>query len=197
MDKSTKTILVVIGSIVMVCICGTIVLIFTAFSLFNKLSALDISASHVEDLRAVRVGEEIADFVVPPGFGDPYGVYFLDVTLIGFTSEDELSQIILGQFPEETSLDLDEMLRQIDQVPGESNPLFSLVEMIPLEEKTVHIRGHESTLYIRQGISEYGMSYHSAILSFRGRGGPALLMIVIPSEDWDIKLVQSFIESIQ
>lgn len=197
MDKNTKTILIIVGSIGMLCLCMTAVLLTTAYGLFNRSSASAEEIFSTDPDKAIQVGSEIADFVVPSGFGSPNGIHFLDVTLIRYKSQDEQSHLVLAQFPAGTSIDLDEMVQQIKAVPGEPSFILFSLETTPIEQKKIKIQGKESTLFINQGINLDGISYHTAMATFQGRGGPSLLMFAVPSDEWDIEVVENFALSIQ
>jgi len=197
MDKTTKTALIIIGSLFLLCGCAATALIFTGFwSLGNVVRWVDNSTTE-DPQEAVRVGSEIADYEIPAGFDTPYGVHFGDVNMVGYTSQSERSHILLAQFPEGTSINIDEMLRQISARPGDSNDTWHTTETKLLEERPVTIRGQETNLSISEGTSADGIMYRTAIANFQGRGGPALVMVAGPLDEWDIEMVEAFIASIQ
>ena len=146
---------------------------------------------------AVRLGSEIADFEVPEGFGSPYSVHFGDVTLIGYKSRSEKSHLLLAQFPQGTSINVDEMLRAIREGSGDPNSIWYNTETTLVEQSPVTICGQETTLNISEGISSDGVPFRMATAKFEGRGGPSLVMVAGPIYEWDGKMVDAFIESIQ
>src|SRR5436853_7496277 len=116
MDKTTKTILMIVGSVVLLCACAAFVVTATGAWSFNKfVNGLEQNVSERPEV-AVRVGSEIADFKVPQGFDSPYSVHFGDVVVVGYTSQSERSHILLAQFTAATNINIDEMLRQISNV---------------------------------------------------------------------------------
>jgi len=197
MDKTTKTALIIIGSLFLLCACAATAVIFTGFwSLGNVVKWVGNSTTE-DSQEAVRVGSEIADYEIPAGFDTPYGVHFGDVNMVGYTSQSERSHILLAQFPEGTSLNINEMMRQISERPGDSNDTWYKTETKLLEERPVTICGQETTLSIGEGTSSDGITYRTAIAKFQGRGGPALVMVAGPLDEWDIGMVEAFIASIQ
>jgi hypothetical protein len=66
-----------------------------------------------------------------------------------------------------------------------------------IEGKPVTIRGQDTYLEISEGTSSDGTTYRLATATFQSKGGPALLMIAGPFEEWDIKMVDTFVTSIQ
>lgn len=197
MDKTTKTILIIIGSILLVCVCGTGLLMATGLWSFQNIVRWADSNTTENPQEVSRVGEEIADFEVPDGFGNPYGVHFGDVTMIGYASQSGDTHLLLTQFPEGTHVDVDEMLKTISRYSTDSNSQWYDVQTTLIEEKPVTIRGEETTLSISEGTSSEGGIYRSATAAFQGRGGPALVMIAGPIDEWDIEMVEDFIASIQ
>lgn len=197
MDKTTKTVLIVIGSILVVCGCLTAAVFVTglwSFSRFVNFAEQSVSESPQV---AVRLGSEIADFEVPEGFGAPYSVHFGDVTLIGYQSPSERSHLVLAQFPHGTSINVDEMLRIIRDGSNDPNSIWHNIDMELVEQKPVNIRGEECTLNISEGTSSDGVEFRMATAKFEGRGGPSLVMIAGPIDEWDEEMVEVFIESIQ
>jgi hypothetical protein len=197
MDKTTKRVLIVIGSILVVCGCMAAAVFATglwSFSRFVNFAEESFSESPQE---AVRLGSEIADFEVPEGFGAPYSIHFGDVILIGYKSPSERSHLALAQFPQETSIDVDEMLRIIRDGSNDPNSIWYNTEMELVEQKPVNIRGEECTLNISEGTSSDGVEFRMATAKFEGRGGPSLVMIAGPMYEWDAEMVEDFISSLE
>jgi hypothetical protein len=51
-------------------------------------------------------------------------------------------------------------------------------------------------LNIREGTSSDDLEFHMATGRFEGRGGPSLVMVAGPLDEWDIERVEAFIGSI-
>lgn len=197
MDKTTKTVLIIIGSVMLVCICGASFLIATGvWSAGNIARWVDTNTSE-NPQEVVRFGSEIADFDVPEGFGSPYGMHFGEITSVGYASQSKNTHILLTQFPEGTHVNVEEMLKLISQYSNDPDNKWYNVQTTLIEDKPVTIRGQETTLSISEGISSDGTTYRSAIATFQGKGGPSMLMIASPIEEWDIEMVRAFIASIQ
>ena len=201
MDKTTKTILIVIGSLLLLCLCTTATLIATGYITFRQIGKAQEGVYEeifsVDSESAIRVGSEIADYEIPEGFGSPEGIHIGDITLITYKSQDEKSHLILAQFPKGTSINIDEMYRLILAGAGDPNNILFTLELTPVEQKQVSIRGEETTLNISDGVSSEDGTYRIAAATFEGKGGPSLVVIGYPLDDWDIENVESFISSIQ
>lgn len=197
MDKTTKTILIVIGSILVLCACaGTTVFVtgLWTFRTVTKVAEQTVSESPQE---VVRVGGEIADYEIPEGFDSPVSIHIGDMTVIRYTTQDEMSYILLAQFPEGTSIDVEKMLELMEEGSGDPNSIWYSTEMTLLEQVPVIIHGQETTLNISEGTSSDGFTYRTATANFQGRGGPALVMVATPVEEWDQGMVDEFISSIR
>jgi hypothetical protein len=197
MDKTTKTVLIIIGSVLLVCICGASVLFATGLWSFRNIVRWADTNTSENPQEVVRFGSEIADFDVPEGFGSPYGMHFGEITSVGYGSQSKNTHILLTQFPEGTHVNVEEMLKLINQYSMDPDHAWADAQTTLIEEKPVMIRGQETALSISEGTSSDGTTYRSAIATFQGKGGPSLLMIAGPIEEWDIEMVETFIASMQ
>ncbi len=197
MDKTTKMILIIIGSVLLICVCAAGVIFATGLWSFANIIKWADSNTSENPQEVARVGGEIADFEIPEGFGSPYGMHLGDITMVGYVSESRNSHILLTQFPEGTSVNTNEVLKLISQYSDDPNSRWADTHTEVIEEKPVTIRGQESTLTVSEGISSDGISYRTAVANFEGLGGPSLVMIAGPVEEWDIEMVEAFIASIQ
>lgn len=197
MDKTTKSILIIVGSVLVLCACTTAAIFATGLWSFARFANWTDETVSERPQVAIRVGSEIADYVIPVGFDSPYSVHFGEVTMVGYTSQSGRSHILLAQFPAGNSIDLDEMLRQISEGAGDPHSSWYNTETNLIEEKPVTIRGEETVLSIGEGTSSDGIPFRMATATFEGRSGPALVMVAGPLEEWDMETVESFIASIQ
>ena len=197
MDKTTKTILIVVGSLLLVCACAATAIFATGLWSFGRfVSWADESVSENPQV-AVRVGSEIADFEVPDAFTSAYTVHFGDLSVVGYETQSGNSHILFAQFPDGTHIDVDEMLRKISERSGDPRSIWYGTETTQIEEKTVTIRGQETTLSIAEGTTSEGITYRTATATFQGANGPALVMVASPIEEWDTEMVESLIASIE
>jgi hypothetical protein len=197
MDKSTKTALIIIGVVLLVAAVTAMTILATGVWAFSRfVNWAEQSVSERPEV-AVRVGSEIAEYEVPEGFGSPLSIHFGDVTMIGYKTMNEKSHILLAQFPEGTSINVDEMLRIIRNGSSDPNSIWFNTETTLVEQNPVTIRGQECTLNISEGTSSEGIKYRSAIATFDGRSGPSLVLIASPIDEWDIRMIQSFLSSIK
>jgi hypothetical protein len=197
MDKSTKAFLLGIGALLLVCACTSATILATGLWSFDRITNWAVeNVSESPDV-AVRAGSEIAEFDIPDGFGSPYSIHFGEVTMVGYQSQNEKNHILLAQFPEGTSIRVEELLEDIREFSSDPQGVWYTTEMTVIEQKTVTIRGEETTLDISEGTSSDGIAYRLATAGFAGRGGPSLVLIAGPLDEWDIEMVEAFIASIR
>jgi hypothetical protein len=119
------------------------------------------------------------------------------MTLIRYTTQDDMSFILLAQFPEGSSVNVEKMLELMEEGSGDPNSIWYSTEMTLREQVPVNIHGQETTLNISEGTSSNGITYRTATANFQGRGGPAMVMVATPLGEWDREMVEEFIATIQ
>ncbi len=142
------------------------------------------------------IATSIVDCTLPVGFGNPYTARFAGYSLVAFTGDDNRSHIYFFQIPYYLPLDLDFIEKQIRQVSGnsvEDRPRHPVV----LDQKTGAIRGQEINLVISEGKNSEGQMYREISGLFRGKAGPALVVISQPAASWDTEMVDQFLASIR
>lgn len=198
MNKTTKIILIVIGSLLVLCACTSAALLGTGIWSFGKLVQFAENNTSEDPQKVTQTTSEIARFDVPAGFDPVYSMKIANFTMAQYMSGDEKSVILITQFPQGTSINMDEMLREIQQNSRRPNSPWYNMDTALVEQKPVTIRGEETTLSISEGTNEKGETYRMASTTFKGKsGGPTVLMIVVPADQWDEQMVEDFIASIQ
>lgn len=197
MDKATKTILIIVGSLLVICACAVAAIFGTGVWSLGKIAQW-ADTNTTNDLSEVaKLSQEIAIFTLPEGFGSSYGMHVGQVTSVGFASQSKNTHLTLTQFPEGTSINTTELLRQISKYSLNPDNGWNNAQMKVIEEKPVTIRGQESILSISEGTSSDGTTYRSAITAFDSNKGVTMLIIAGPLEEWDSQIVDDFIASIQ
>lgn len=197
MDKTTKTILIILGSLFVLCACTVAILLGTGLWSFGKLVQFADNSTTEDPQQVAQIASEIADFSLPEGYTTQYGMKIASFSMVQYTTPGEDTFIFLTQFPAGTSFNVDEMMRQIrDGARNPGSPWYNL-ETELVEQKPISIRGGETVLSISEGTNDQGVLYRMANATFQGRGdGPSLLLIVGPADQWDMDSVEDFIESI-
>jgi hypothetical protein len=198
MNNTTKTILIIAGSLLLVCACC--VGVFSVTGLWSTVQLANWAGSNTsEDPEKVsEIASGIADFQIPQGFEKQYGMKLGGFSLVEYMTDNERSIIFVVQFPAGTSINVDEMMRQIEQNSRRESRTWYGMTTALVEQKPVTIRGQEATMSISEGKNDQGIPYRMANAEFQGNGeGPAAVMIVGPADEWDLKTFEDFIASIQ
>jgi hypothetical protein len=165
---------------------------------FANLVEFADNSTTEDPAEVAQIASQIADFDVPETFTKQYGMTIATFSMVQYMTNDEDVFLFVTQFPAGTSINPDEMMREIQNNSRNPNSNWYNNDTHIVEEKPVTIRGEETTLSISEGTSEQGVLYRLANARFQGKGdGPALLMIVGPADEWDTELVEDFIASIQ
>jgi hypothetical protein len=198
MDKTTKTLLIVLGSLFLICVCAAAVLMGTGLWGFSRFAQFADQSTTEDPQEVATIASEIADFSLPEGFDTQYGMKISTFSLVQYTAPSQNTYIFLSQFPAGTSIDPDEMMRQIKEGVRHPNSPWYNIDSQLVEQKPVTIRGEETTLSVSEGTSDNGELYRMVNAKFQGKGrGPSLLMIIGPADQWDTGMVDNFIASIQ
>jgi hypothetical protein len=198
MNQTTKTILIIIGSLLILCACGAAVLMGTGLWGFGRFVAFADNSTTEDPQEVAQLASEIADFDVPEMFTKQYGMKIATFSMVQYMNSSEDTFLFLTQFPAGTSINPDEMMREIQNNSRNPNSTWYNNDTHIVEEKPVTIRGEETTLSISEGTSEQGVLYRLANAKFQGNGeGPAVFMIVGPADEWDSQLVEDLLASIQ
>ena len=197
MTRTTKIILAIIAAFVVLCGCAVVVfLIFGAWTA-RRVTNVVQSSINKSPQNAAQLANEISDFTLPSGYSSDYSLHLSGFTLIGYSSPDQQMHIILMQFPKDTSINQEEMLKRMKEATAlQGNAWFNL-DMNVTDQKPVTIRGQDSTLVIYKGTNSSGETWYSANVVFEGNGGPAILSISGSQDAWDQSMVEDFISSMR
>lgn len=198
MSQTTKTVLIIVGSVLLLCACTTAILMGTGLWSFGKAVQFLDNSTTEDPQEVARVASEIATFDIPAGFDTQYGMKISTFSMVQYTTRSEETYIFLTQFPAGTSINVEEMMRQIRNNSRNPNSPWYNVDTQLIEKRPINIRGQETTLSISEGTSDQGKLYRMANATFQGNGeGPALLMIVGPADEWDSEVIEDFIASLR
>lgn len=198
MNQTTKTILLIIGSLLVLCACGAAILMGTGLWGFGKFVEFAENSTTEDPQQVAQIAAGIADFEIPAGFSKQYGIEIAGFSMVQYMTGSEDTFIFVTQFPAGTSIQPEEMMRQIRDNARNPNSSWYNTDTRLVEQKPVTIRGEETTLSISEGTSENGELYRMLNAKFQGKGeGPSLLMIVGPADAWDMQMAEDFITSMQ
>ena len=136
---------------------------------------------------------KIADFDLPDGYTADFTASLMGYSIAAFNPGDGNSHLYLIQSENEADGEkLAEMLEQLAPGTTDSQP-----EMTILESRTVTLRGEEAKLLISEGFNHENVNYRQATAAFHGKGGPALLVLSEPVNQWNPETLESLLTSIR
>lgn len=192
MTKGTKIAIGVVAALVVLCVCLGVAS-FGGLFYFGQ----QIAESATEDPAEVaEIASGIADYDLPPGFSEQFGMRFLIFDMVAFGSDDNKQAILLMQFSEMIGMDQAEMEQQMNQSVQEQMGQQDL-DLQVVDQTTTTIRDETVTLTIREGTDVDDETVRQITGAFPGKGGSALLMIVGPQQSWDQAAIDDFIASIR
>lgn len=136
---------------------------------------------------------EIADFDLPAGYYADFSTTLMGYEVVAYTRGDGPSHIYLIQSDIES--DGEKLAQVLDQlVIGSGDPQ---TRMTVIENRSVSVRGQESTLVISDAVNSEGLAYRQALVPFTGNGGPALLVFSESIENWDDAILNDLLASLE
>ena len=194
MSRNTKIALGIIGGIVVLCTCIS-VLGFFALRQFGQNFGENAIAENPEDAKALA--ESMIDYDLPPGYAEEGGfnmffakmVFIEDATAYGPTIM--LTQYLTAAYANDPQMQ-QQLQEQMVKSFGTGDTDFTLVG-----EKVVTIRDQEVTFLIYEGES-YGTQMRQMFsIPFEGKSGTIMVMIMGTVEGWNEEEIDAFLESLR
>lgn len=193
MSRNTKIVLVIVGVLVALCLCGCVL----AFVALQSVGSFMEQSMVTDPAQVQQIGAKIADYEAPPGYSQEFGMSIFGFDLVGLTSGDEQNGVLIFimQFPAWANMDEAQMEQQMQQsIRRETNTQDLNLEVV--DQSTVTIRDQQVMLTTREGTNKEGVTVRQVTGFFQGKGGPTMLMIMGSTEKWDQAAIEAFIASI-
>ena len=138
-------------------------------------------------------GQIVYAYDLPEEFSKQFGGFYQEYALVSAVSESGNGHIYLAQVPLHTFIELTTVKVKAEQVnnPGWKNQ----AEMVQVGELPVTIRNQNVNVQIMQGQNGDGQTYRSMTAFFMGVGGPALVNVSAPLNEWNEEEYLVFFES--
>ncbi len=160
-----------------------------------SLSVLVLTGCQNKPADAAQKAANIADFALPDGYQPEMALEMAGYTIVSYNPGDGHSHLYLIQAPtseDVTPEKLEEMLSQARTGQKDNTTRLTVVE-----KRAGTIRGQAATLVISEGTNGDGDAYRQMTTAFKGKGGPALLVLEEPLTRWDDTRMTQLIASIQ
>jgi hypothetical protein len=194
MNKTLKVVLIVVGVLLILCICGVVIFIGISTVAAGSIISLVGQNTSTDPAKVSTAAAEIADFTPPPGF-EGRSANMMGFTTMFYINTGTLQNIILIQFPSSAQITPEQMMVNVrSQISGSNG---SNIQYTVTEEKPITIRGQQTTLTVAEGTSSQGVSFLQLIAPFQGKGGTAMVAITGPTDSFDEAYFISFLESMR
>jgi hypothetical protein len=191
MSRTTKIILAIVGSLLVLGICACAAGIVIVNMVGNSLE----NAVVTDPGQVASISSGIAGYSLPSGFTE-VGMNFLGLSqgIVASGGRDGKQVIILMQLPMVTGTDAAELEQSLQDrfLQDQAGEMQWILRNVI----TAQIRGQEVELKMRDGSDSYGSTYRTLTGVFQGEGGPVILMCMGPRESWDQKAIDAFLGSI-
>lgn len=194
MSRNAKIGLGVAGGVILLCLCGCVLSVV----FFQMAGRFFEQALVMDPAEAAEIGGSIADYDLPPGYSEQFGMDFFGFSLVAIMSgqQPEDGIIMMMQFPQFANMDQAEMERQMQDAVQQQMDTRDM-QLEPVDQVTKVIRDQEVTLTISEGTDSEGNDIRQLTGVFQGKGGPTVLMILGSIQTWDQAAIDSFIDSIR
>ncbi len=169
MSRNVKILLVVVGSLLLLCIlaCGVTFLVVPRY-IENTFSRL--GTPEVREAQAKQVGAQIADYTVPPGYQEEIGFDMIFEKIVGIGPVDNHGPMIMMISVNTPSVNRQQMEQQLRQ--SFSNQ-FSRGSGVYKDVGThpVTIKGEQTNLSVSETDNSNGVGMRQAMGVFQGKSG--------------------------
>jgi hypothetical protein len=154
------------------------------------------SSFNMDSAKAKQTGAQMADYSLPAGFSEQVSFDFSVVKMVVIGEGDNGGTFfVMMQAP---GLGRDQIEAQMRQAFEQQNRNAGNVQYKQVGTQTVTIKGKPAVMTIFEGTnSGTGELMRQGIVSFDGKGGTVVLMIVSPANQWDAGPTSQFLGSIR
>lgn len=143
-----------------------------------------------------RVAEKITGYSMPEGYSEELGIDLWGYQLVSLKGQTENCHLYLVQAPKDMVVDIESLKEQAEELQGiQKEDRYSRVSTT--EVRTVSVRGQDVPMVVGEGVNSNNETFREVAVLFEGRGGPALLSISSPVDQWDWNVVDAFIVSLE
>lgn len=196
MGKTTKTLLIIVCILVVLCICGCVmgvVLMGAGGGAFMKYAVVD------DPVEAQAVSQSMIDYQLPAGYQESMVmnmVIFKAAIALNVSDTISSPMIMIAEMPSLAAMDADTFRTQLqsgmNSAQGGENYSLTLVD-----QYSTMINGEEVPIFIYEGVSNEGLAIRQLISGmFPGKEGQIMIMVMGASAGWNQSEIDAFIESI-
>jgi hypothetical protein len=189
MSREWKIAIGVIG--VALCLCGVSCV---SMYIIGQRAMTDTFLARPE--QAAKIGREIADYALPSGYAELFGVRLFESkwVIIGKKDDTDAFVIMLMQFPSDSAQGQEELQRTMEAtLERQSGRRRDNYEVVGTQEAV--IKGRKVTLTVRENTTKI---VRQVIGIFPGKGNTFVMMMVMGKiKTWNQGVLDAFLASIR
>lgn len=191
MNKTVKVLLWV-GALLGLCLCGAVVLGLGLDFAYNKLSQ---AANGQQD--PVAVARLIVDYELPPGYAETSATDVVVYQMALISNEDAVDAptFMLIHYQWFMNVNTRKMVEDM-QPTFEQNSGDSATQWTTTDQYQTTVNGQTVDVLVMESLSRNGYRSRQLTTSFKGKSGNVLLIVQGGVNSWDEALVQAFMASI-
>lgn len=190
MSQGTKTAIIVAA--IAAVLCGVVCI--SAYLIGQYIFSRSVAT---QPEQAAKIGREIADYTLPPGYTELGAMNLLGVKWVVIGKRDQDSMVLmLMQFPPNSATSEEEMRQSMEQALAQQGQRQGANFRVVGTRQAV-IKGKPVIFTVSEGESASGEAMRQMTGVFPGQGGMAMLMIMGSISSWDDTTLDSFLSSIR
>jgi len=190
MSRTMKIVLLVVGTLTVICVLACIALVLVA------PRALEGFATTAKDPAQIKqTATKIVDYTLPPGYKEEFGMDMVFMQMVMLSPSSRARPTIMLMQSADRAAKPEDMQQQLqDQFQRQYSMRGGTYRITGTRQ--VRIKGQAVTLTVAENIAE-SVTIQQATGAFPGKNGLAILMIIGPKQTWDWGIVEQFTGSIR
>lgn len=193
MSKTTKTVLIVLGVLLLCCcVVGVGGYIFLSQGLVPLVEGMIVD----DPAEIMTVADEIADYQLPSGYEEEFVMNILGIKTLFITNPSQGGMIMMMQFNESlfgSSVEMQGQFQESFMQQYDSNG----IDFVYTGERTVEINGQDVDVLVYEGSDSQGYDHVQWVTTINTENGTVMVMIMGVAYTWDDAEMENFLKSIQ
>ncbi|MBI5878641.1 MAG: hypothetical protein HZB53_13410 [Chloroflexi bacterium] len=181
--------------------CGCLLVVMCAcacIAVFVGGPMMLASAFSSDTAKARQVGAQIADYKLPAGLSEQLSMDLVVVKMVVIARLDSSGPTPpMYMMMQAQGMDRDQIEQQMKQAIQQQLQNNADIQFTQVGTQQVTIKGKPSTMTIYEGRSNDAGLVRQAVVSFEGKGGTVVLMILDSTATWNQAEINGFLGSIR
>ncbi len=191
MTRKTKKLIAILAVLFMACVCCGGIALVSAWSL-NR-------AFVTEPDKAKALGQEIADYTLPEGYSEVFGMQLMGMELVAIAKNLNTPSsmlIMMMKVPDTGNIDQTVLEKQIESTL-QRQLSFQQLDLTLDDVETRTVNGEEVALTFCKGTDAAGADYRQMSTLFHSSKGQVLMVVQGTKAEWDQAALDAILDSIR